>query len=97
MDALERSVAALGGASPEVAGAGATPFLRLFALARGGTGLAALALAARREDAADPAGRLALAQFFAQNVACGAAALETAIIHGYESVLNSDAALGIAL
>ena len=97
VDALERSVTALGGASPEVAGAGATPFLRLFALARGGTGLAALALAARREDAADPAGRVALAQFFAQNVASGAASLETAIIHGYESVLNSDAALGIAL
>ena len=97
VDALERSVTALGGASPEVAGAGATPFLRLFALARGGTGLAALALAAQREDPTDPAGRLALAQFFAQNVASGAASLETAIIHGYESVLNSDAALGIAL
>jgi len=97
VDALERAVEALGGASPEIVGAGATPFLRLFALARGGTGLAALALAARREDPADPAGRIALAQFFAQNVASGAAALETAIVQGYESVLNSDAALGISL
>jgi hypothetical protein len=96
VDALERSVAVLGAASPEAAGAGATPFLRLFALARGGAGLAALALAARQEDPADPAGRVALAQFFAQNLAPGAAALETAIIQGYESVLNSDAALGIS-
>ncbi len=96
VDALERSVSALGAASAEVAGASATPFLRLFALARGGTGLAMLAFAAVREDASDPAGRVTLAQFFAQNVASGAGALETAIIHGYESVLNSDAALGIA-
>ena len=96
VDALERSVAVLGAASPEAAGAGATPFLRLFALARGGAGLAALALAARQEDPADPAGRVALAQFFAQNLAPGSAALETAIVQGYESVLNSDAALGIS-
>ncbi len=96
VDALERAVVALGAASAEVAGAGATPFLRLFALARGGTGLAVLALAAVREDASDPAGRVTLAQFFAQNVAPGAAALETAIIHGYESVLKTDAVLGIA-
>ena len=80
---------------PEVL-AGATPFLRLFALARGGTGLAALALAAQREDPADPAGRITLAQFFAQNIASGSAALETAIVQGHESVLESDAALGIS-
>jgi hypothetical protein len=80
---------------PEVL-AGATPFLRLFALARGGTGLAALALAAWREDPSDPAGRITLAQFFAQNIASGAGALETAIVQGHESVLESDAALGIS-
>jgi O-antigen/teichoic acid export membrane protein len=69
----------------------------LFALARGGTGLAALALAAQREDPSDPAGRITLAQFFAQNIASGSAALETAIVQGHESVLESDAALGISV
>jgi len=96
LDALERSVAFLATAPAQVALAGAAPFLRLFALARGGTGLAMLALAAWREDPSDPAGRIALAQFFAQNIASGAVALETAIVRGHESVLESDAALGIS-
>ena len=96
LDALERAAAFLGAAPSEAALAGATPFLRLFALARGGTGLAALALAAQREDPSDPAGRITLAQFFAQNIACGAGALERSIVQGHESVLESDAALGIA-
>ncbi len=96
LDALQRAATFLGAAPSEAALAGATPFLRLFALARGGTGLAALALAAQREDPADPAGRIILAQFFAQNIACGAGALERSIVQGHESVLESDAALGIA-
>ena len=96
LDALERATAFLAAAPAQVTLAGATPFLRLFALARGGTGLAQLALAALAEDASDPAGRLALARFFAQNVASGAPALETAIVQGYESVLESDAALGVS-
>ena len=96
LDALQRAAAFLGAAPSEAALAGATPFLRLFALARGGTGLAALALAAQREDPSDPAGRLTLAQFFAQNIASGAGALERSIVQGHESVLESDAALGIA-
>ena len=95
LDALERAASFLGAASSQATLAGATPFLRLFALARGGTGLAALALAAQREDPSDPAGRITLAQFFAQNIASGAGALETAIVQGHESVLESDAALGI--
>jgi hypothetical protein len=70
--------------------------LRLFALARGGAGLAALALAALREDPSDPAGRVTLAQFFAQNVVCGAGALETSIVQGHESVLESNSALGLS-
>ena len=96
IDALERAATFLGAASSQATLAGATPFLRLFALARGGTGLAALALAAQREDPSDPAGRITLAQFFAQNIASGAGALETAIVQGHESVLESDAALGIS-
>ena len=97
LDALERAATFLGSASSQAVLAGATPFLRLFALARGGTGLAALALAAQREDPSDPAGRITLAQFFAQNIASGAGALETSIVQGHESVLESDAALGISL
>jgi len=97
IDALERAATFLGAASSQATLAGATPFLRLFALARGGTGLAALALAAQREDPSDPAGRITLAQFFAQNIASGAGALETAIVQGHESVLESDAALGISV
>ena len=96
LDALERAAVFLGAAPSQAALAGATPFLRLFALARGGTGLAALALAAQREDASDPAGRITLAQFFAQNIASGGAALESAIVQGHESVLESDAALGLS-
>ena len=97
LDALERAVAFLAAAPAQVALAGATPFLRLFALVRGGAGLAMLALAAQREDPSDPAGRIALAQFFAQNIASGAPALETAIVQGHESVLESDAALGLSV
>ena len=96
IDALERAARFLGAAASQTALAGATPYLRLFALARGGTGLVALALAAWREDPSDPAGRITLAQFFAQNIASGAAALETAIVQGHESVLESDTALGIS-
>ena len=54
--------------------AGATPYLRLFALARGGTALAKGALAAHRLLAggdSDPVlpGRIATARFFAENIA----------------------------
>ena len=48
--------------------AGATPYLRLFGLAAGGCMLAQQALAALRLNA-DPAPRLALARFFAENLA----------------------------
>ena len=61
VDALERATAFMLDASaarPEDALAGATPYLRLFALARGGTALAKGALAAHRlshEGNSDPA------------------------------------------
>ena len=56
---------------------GATPYLRLFALAQGGAALADMALAASALDRAgdaDPlhAGRIALCRFFAENIAVGA-------------------------
>ena len=67
--------------------AGATPYLRLFALARGGTALAEIALAAKAavgggdSDPAHPA-RIALARFFAENLATGARGLEETVVSG---------------
>jgi hypothetical protein len=71
--------------------AGASPFLRLFGLARGGTALARGALAAHRlvsTGATDPllAARIALARFFAENIATSATGLERNIIEGAGSV-----------
>jgi hypothetical protein len=76
----------------EAALAGATPYLRLFATAAGGTLLAEEALAATRLPA-DPAARIALARFFAENVAVQARGLERTVIEGADSVINAEAAL----
>jgi hypothetical protein len=76
--------------------AGATPYLRLFAITAGGALLAGEALAAVRlaaADAADTAARLAIARFFAENIASDARGLERVIIEGAESVTGADAAL----
>jgi alkylation response protein AidB-like acyl-CoA dehydrogenase len=75
--------------------AGATPYLRLFALAAGGTLLAEEALAAMRlsGNGADASGRMALARFFAENIAVAAPALERAVVEGGESVNTAEAAL----
>lgn len=67
--------------------AGATPYLRLFALAQGGAALAEMALAANAQAAAgdkDPAhaGRIALCRFFAENIAVGAKGLEDTVMSG---------------
>jgi acyl-CoA dehydrogenase len=73
--------------------AGASPYLRLFAVAAGGCLLAQQALAALRlgEDAA---GRIALSRFFAENVAVQAAALERTVIEAAPGLIGADAALG---
>jgi hypothetical protein len=81
--------------------AGATPYLRLFALAAGGALLAEEALAAHRLSAggegadrsgngADAAGRLALARFFAENFAVHAGALERSITEGGDTVTAAE-------
>ncbi len=76
---------------PAHALAAATPFLRLFALARGGTALAALALA---EDA--PAGRWRmLARFHAQDMAMLGPALAASLRTSAQTILSADAALGL--
>ncbi|MEE1610253.1 acyl-CoA dehydrogenase [Microvirga sp. CF3016] len=79
--------------------AGATPYLRLFALAQGGTALAEMALAAQGQAAAgdgDPAhaGRIALCRFFAENIAVGAKGLEETVMSG--AGFLQDATLALA-
>jgi len=72
--------------------AGATPYLRLFAVAGGGCLLAQQALAALRLSG-DAAPRIALARFFAENFAVQAGALERTVVEGAGGVLGADAAL----
>jgi len=75
--------------------AGATPYLRLFALAAGGALLAEEALAASRlaANGGEEAGRIALARFFAENFAVSAGALERTVVEGADSVTGAEAAL----
>jgi butyryl-CoA dehydrogenase len=88
----------VGGNSPEEALAGATPYLRLFALAQGGAALADIALAANAAmqagdgDPAHPA-RIALCRFFAENVATAAPGLEDSILSGAGFVQDASLAL----
>jgi hypothetical protein len=72
--------------------AGASPYLRLFGLATGGCYLAQQALAALRlgEDAQ---ARVALARFFAENIAVGASALERTVIEGAPGLIAAGVAL----
>jgi hypothetical protein len=80
--------------SPQAALAGATPFLRMFANVAGGSLLAEEALAAARfADASAAPARIALARFFAENVAVQTGALERAVVEGADGVNDTDAAL----
>jgi alkylation response protein AidB-like acyl-CoA dehydrogenase len=72
--------------------AGATPYLRLFGMAAGGCMMAEDALASLRDGSAG-ASRVALARFFAENIAVQAQGLEREVIEGSESVTNAEAAL----
>ncbi|MCL2385660.1 MAG: acyl-CoA dehydrogenase C-terminal domain-containing protein, partial [Alphaproteobacteria bacterium] len=76
---------------PAAALAGATAYLRLFALARAGTALARGALAAARLGAAGHSdrslqGHIVTARFFAEHVATAAGGLELSILNGAGSV-----------
>jgi alkylation response protein AidB-like acyl-CoA dehydrogenase len=96
VDSLDRATAwLLGriGREPQSALAGATPYLRLFGNAAGGCMLADEALAALRVADGDPAARIAIARFFAENIAVQAAGLERAVTEGADSVNAADAAL----
>lgn len=92
VDALERAtewmLSAVGG-KPVDALAGATPYLKLFALAQGGTGLAKKALGTRGE--ADNAADLATARFYAECVATEASSLELAVTEGAGAIADAAA------
>ena len=72
---------------PDQALAGATPYLRLFALASGGAALARGALADRSGS------RIALCRFFAENLAGEALTLKDRVIGGADSLTAAGAAL----
>jgi 3-(methylsulfanyl)propanoyl-CoA dehydrogenase len=89
VDSLDRATTwLLGqlGKSPDAALSGATPYLRLFASAAGGCALAEEALAGIRLDDAGAARRVALARFFAENIAVQAGGLETTVTESADSV-----------
>ena len=86
-------------ARPEAALAGATTYLRLLASAAGGCMLADEALAASREggaagDGTDAPGRIAVARFFAENIAVQAPALARVVTAGADAVLTAEAGIG---
>lgn len=78
--------------SSESALAGATPYLRLFGVAAGGCMMAEDALASLR-DGSSGASRIALARFFAENIALQSGGLEREVIEGADSVTKAEAAL----
>jgi alkylation response protein AidB-like acyl-CoA dehydrogenase len=90
VDALDRATTWLLGKldkSPDAALAGATPYLRLFASAAGGCALAEEGLAeSRLNGGSDGGGRVALARFFAENIAVQARGLETTVTEGADSI-----------
>jgi acyl-CoA dehydrogenase len=80
------------GKAPDLALAGATPYLRLFGIASGGCLLAKRALSMKR-GGEDAAAALATARFFAEHVAVSAGSLERTVVEGAASVNGTDAAL----
>ena len=77
--------------------AGATAYLRLFALALGGACLARAGLAALsappRAGGTSPVGRVALARFFAETLATAAPGLAQTVLSGGAALKSHDAAL----
>jgi alkylation response protein AidB-like acyl-CoA dehydrogenase len=85
---LERMASA-----PNDALAGATPYLRLFGSTLGGCMLAGEALAAKGNGEAEPQRYVALARFFAENIAVQATSLEKTVTDSAEAVNGADAVL----
>ncbi len=82
--------AALADGRRSTALAGATPYLRLFALATGGGLLARGAMRAKAEDGED--GFVALARYFAETMVAETAALAMTVIEGAEALEAASAA-----
>ncbi len=87
VDSFAAASAFLLKSDPQQALAGATPYLRLFALARGAT------LLIKGAESGD-AKRVAVARFFADNLAVAAPGLARAVIAGAPSVLEGGVAFG---
>jgi hypothetical protein len=83
------------GTAPNEALAGATPYLRLFGSTLGGCMLANEAMAARDsgDRFGDPKRYVALARYFAENVAVQAPSLERTVVESADTVLGADAIL----
>ncbi len=99
-EATEWLLAALA-TKADAALAGATTYLRLFASAAGGCMLADEALAAARHaggnaEGADKSGRVAIARFFAENLAVQAPALARIVKEGADAMLAAGAGIGAA-
>ncbi|MGD9541291.1 acyl-CoA dehydrogenase [Methylocystis sp.] len=94
VEALARASEFLTKTEAVAALAGATPYLRLFALARGATLLVKGAKAAAKENNPSAARYAALARFFADHLAVAAPGLAKTVIEGDASVNESHAALG---
>ncbi|WP_193395172.1 acyl-CoA dehydrogenase C-terminal domain-containing protein, partial [Bradyrhizobium pachyrhizi] len=75
--------------APNEALAGATPYLRLFAATAGGCMLAGEALAAKANGEAEPQRYVALARFFAENIAVQAPSLEKTVTESAEAVTGA--------
>ena len=89
IDALIEASTWLGktlGQNPDAALAGATPYLRLFGLAAGGTYLARGALLAARENSFKD--QIALARFFAENLCVAGRGLADSVMTGGDAVLG---------
>jgi alkylation response protein AidB-like acyl-CoA dehydrogenase len=94
--ALREATRWMGGAldaRPDAALAGAAPYLRLFGLAAGGCYLAKGALAAARDGSEGDGQSLAIARFFAENLATAAPALKETVVAGADAVLGEEATL----
>jgi alkylation response protein AidB-like acyl-CoA dehydrogenase len=92
IDALERAtewLLARLSSDTRAALAGATPYLRLFGHAAGGTLLANEALAAIRTANGNSADRVAVARFFAENIAVQGGGLEKTVTEAAESVTSA--------
>ena len=103
LDALQRAsdaIYAMLAQKSDDALAGATPYLRLFGLARGGTALLDNAVAAHRlaqRGESDPAhaARIAVMRFFAENIAPQAGGLEAMVTQGAASLRDAESVLEV--